>query len=129
MTEEKKKGSKLLDSSIWLSYFLNSKYEDIIDGNEMIFISILSLFEVQRKLYKSSLSREEIGKCISFMKEKSIILPLTETIADKSALFLAEQEIPSVDSIVYITAVMNKLAVYTEDNDFRGLQNAFVFNK
>ena len=48
-------GSKLLDSSVWLEYFLNGSFQEIIEGNETLLISALSLFEVKKKLVKSSL--------------------------------------------------------------------------
>jgi predicted nucleic acid-binding protein len=127
MIEEKKKESKLLDTNIWLSYFLTQKYKDIIEKEEGLFLSALSLFEVQKKLHKSSLDKEAIKASIIFMKNKSIILPLTEEIADKAAVVSAEKNLPSIDSLIYATALIHNKIVYTEDNDFLGLGNTRVF--
>ncbi|MBI2632092.1 PIN domain-containing protein [Candidatus Pacearchaeota archaeon] len=129
MTEEEKRDSKLLDSSIWLSYFLEGKYKDIIEVSQGLFLSVLSLFEVQRKLHKSSLDKEKIKKSIEFIKEKSIILALTEEIANRAVEIAVEKNLPTIDSLTNMTVIINNKIIYTEDNDFRGLLNAVVFEK
>lgn len=129
MIEKKKIESKLLDSSIWLSYLLNEKYIEIVEKEEKLFLSVISLFEIEKKLLKSSLDKKKIDESIVFIKSKSIILPLTEKIADKAALISVERNIPSMDSLIYATALINEKIVYSEDNDFRGLDNAVVFDK
>ena len=39
-----------------------------------------------------------------------------------------EKEIPSIDSIIYATALENNLSLITLDNDFRGLPNAVILD-
>lgn len=128
MTEESGNDSKLLDSSIWLGYFLNEEFIDIVESNCSLYLSVLSLFEIQRKIHKSSLKKEEIEKGIQFMKEKSILLEVTEEIVNYALKIAIERNMPSMDSIIYSTGAVNSIKVYTKDNDFRGLSNAVVLN-
>ncbi|MEK6928067.1 MAG: PIN domain-containing protein [Nanoarchaeota archaeon] len=128
MTEENGNDSKLLDSSIWLGYFLEGDFSEIVEGDSVLYLSVLSLFEVQRKLYKSSLNKEDIEKGVQFMKEKSILLEVSEEIVNVALKVANEKNVPSMDSIIYSTGVVNSIKVYTKDNDFRGLPNAVVLS-
>jgi len=128
MTEETQKDSKLLDSSIWLGYFLYGEFSEIIEKDDFLYLSVLSLFEVQRKLNKTSLKKEDIEKGIFLMRRKSIILELTEDIVDKAVSISIEKNIPSIDSMIYATSLLKNMPVYTKDNDFRELKNAVVLN-
>jgi predicted nucleic acid-binding protein len=60
------------------------------------------------------------------MRRKSIILDLTEEIVDKAVNILIEKDMPSIDAMIYSTAIIKNMSVYTKDNDFRGLKNAVV---
>lgn len=126
MTEEMQRDSKLLDSSIWLGYFLYGEFSEVIEKSDFLHLSVLSLFEVQKKLRKASLKSEDIEKCISLMRAKSIILDLTGEIVDKAVDVSIEKNMPSIDSMIYATSLIKNLQVYTKDNDFRGLPNAVV---
>ena len=51
---------KFLDSSIWISYFFDGLYKEIIDGDNALLVSSLSLFEIKKKLIKEKISNEVI---------------------------------------------------------------------
>lgn len=63
------------------------------------------------------------------MIEKSIILALTEEIANRVVEIAVEKNLPTIDSFTYMTVIVNNKIVYTEDNDFRCLLNSVVFEK
>jgi len=120
-------GSKLIDSSIWVAYFTKNKYVEIIE-EETLFLSALSLFEIKKKFLKDKIPKNEVEHNIKFIKQKSIILPVTEEIAEKSAEISFEKNVPSADSIIYVTARENNAALITADNDFRGLEGVAVLD-
>jgi len=120
-------GSKLIDSSIWVAYFTKNKYVEIIE-EETLFLSALSLFEIKKKFLKDKIPKNEVEHNIKFIKQKSIILPVTEEIAEKSAEISFEKNVPSADSIIYVTARENNAALITADNDFRGLEGVDVLD-
>jgi len=120
--------SKIIDSSAWIAYLTKNKLGEIIDNETRLFLSSLSLFEIKKKLMKDKISEKEIFDKIDFIKKKSIILPVTDKIAEMAAEISIEKEIPSIDSIIYATALENNLSLITLDNDFRGLPNAVILD-
>ena len=120
------KDSKLIDSSVWLDYFINGLHKKIIDSNEILMLSALSLFEIKKKLTKIKVSSKTISKSIGFIKKRSIILSLNAEIAEKAVDVSIEKNLPAIDSLIYITAIKNDATLLTLDNDFKGLKNAVL---
>ena len=77
--------SRLIDSSLWISYLSNGFFNDLIEKEEVLLLSSLSIFEIKKILIKKKLSSEEIAKAIEFVKKRSLIVPLTSEIAEKAA--------------------------------------------
>ena len=119
----KRTDSKLIDSSVWLAYLFNGSYSDTIDSDEILLLSVLSLFEIKRKLGKSNYENSKITKCMDFIRKRSLIVPVSEEIADNAANFSLEKNLSIVDSIIYTTAMLNDSMLLTLDNDFRGLRS------
>ena len=42
--------SRLLDSSVWLDYLFNGNHKEIIESKEILLLSVLSIFEIKRRL-------------------------------------------------------------------------------
>ena len=118
--------SKLIDSSVWLAYLFNGQHSEIIESNEMLFLSALSLFEIKKKLVKSKIDGIKITKSINFIKKRSLIVPVGDDIAEKAVDFSLEHGLSIIDSLIYTAAVLNESTLLTLDNDFRGLKNAVV---
>ena len=120
--------SKLIDSSVWLSYFLNGEFRDIIENESTLLLSVLSLFEIKKKLAKDSKTSGEISKAIDFIKKRSIIIPINEEIAEKAAEISLKHNLPAADSLIYSTSLLNDSTLYTIDNDFRGFDKVSVLD-
>ena len=120
--------SKLLDSSVWLGYFFDNKYKNVVETDAQIYISILSLFEIKKRLLIRKIKREEIDEKIAFIKKKSLIINISNKVVEKAADISVEKEIPSIDSIIYASAKLNNLIFLTLDNDFRGLEDVEVLD-
>ena len=120
--------SKLIDSSVWLSYFLNGEFRDIIENESTLLLSVLSLFEIKKKLAKDSKTSGEISKAIDFIKKRSIIMPINEEIAEKAAEISLKHNLPAADSMIYSTSLLNDSTLYTIDNDFRGFDKVSVLD-
>jgi len=119
----KKIDSKLIDSSVWLAYLFNNSYPDIIESNEMLLLSVLSLFEIKKKLAKSKIETGKIIKSMEFIKKRSLIIPVSEEICEKAVSLSLEEDLSIVDSVIYATSILNESTLLTLDNDFRGLDN------
>lgn len=120
--------SRLIDSSIWIAYLFEGKYIKEVESDKKLFLSILSLFEIKTKLMKKKIKEKEVLEKINFIKKKSTILQLSEEIAEKAAEISVEKNLPSIDSLIYSSALLNNIIVITSDNDFRGLKGAVVLD-
>ncbi|MEK6890830.1 MAG: PIN domain-containing protein [Nanoarchaeota archaeon] len=116
--------TKLLDSSIWIDYFHNSKHSDLINSDEILFLSALSLFEIKKKIYAKDPEKTNIA--INKVKERSIIIPVDSKIAEKAVEFSVKNKMHMADSIIYASAILNNYIVITLDNHFDGLDKAIV---
>ena len=119
----KKTDSKLIDSSVWLAYLFNGSHSDVIDSNEILLLSVLSLFEIKKKLVKSRVENNKIARSMEFVRKRSLIIPVSEEITEKALEYSLENDLSVIDSIIYATAVLNDSVLITLDNDFRGLEN------
>ncbi len=122
---------KLLDSSIWLAHLVDahSKASELMENDELLFCSILSLFEIEKKLRKDGYPEEKIEKMISFMTGRSVIINLTENIVRKSAKISLQYGLAAIDALIYATAMEQNSILITADNDFRNLPKVEIIDK
>ena len=116
---------KCLDSSVWLSYFLEENIESkkIIDGDDIIIISTLSLFEIKKRIL---MMKKDPLSALQFMKQRSKIVAPGQIIAEKAAEISADNKLGAIDSLIYATAIFSNAKLITGDNDFRGLENVKI---
>ena len=118
--------SKLLDSSVWLAYLFNGQHLDIVDSDEVLLLSALSLFEIKKKLAKSRLESNKISRSMDFIKKRSLVIPVSAEIAENGVEFSLANGLSIIDSLIYTTSVLNDSILITMDNDFRGLKNTVI---
>jgi len=114
--------SKLIDSSLWLAYLFNGNNKKIIESDQILLLSVISLFEIERKLHKEKVLVVQIRKSMDFIKSRSLVIPVTADIAEKAVLLSLKYHLAAVDSLIYATALTQLATLVTLDNDFRGLQ-------
>lgn len=122
MKEENQTDSKTLDSSILFAYFFDKKFQDLIESETIFFISILSIFEMKKKMLEKNVPENVIKEKLKFLRERSIILQLNEKIAGKAAEISINNKVPAIDSLIYASSLENNSIFLTLDNDFRGLE-------
>lgn len=98
----------------------------LIESLEIYLLSVLSLFEIKRKLVKSKLEETKILKSIEYIKKRSLIIPITPEIAEMSVGISLKHNLATIDSLIYSTAILNKAFLFTLDNDFRGLKDVRI---
>jgi len=126
MKEENQTDSKALDSSILFAYFFEEKFQAMIESKEIFFISILSIFEIKKKMLERNVPEDTIKEKLRFIKERTIRVPLNEKIAEKAAEVSVKNKIPAIDSLIYSSSLENKSLFLTLDNDFRGLEKVEI---
>ena len=122
---------KFLDSSIWLAHLLeaNEKISDVFEYEGLIFSSILTIFEVKKKLVHEKFDSVKVHNSIELIKKVSIVVNLNEEIIDKAVKFSVQNKLSSIDSLIYASAMNVSARLITADNDFRKLENVEVINK
>ena len=118
--------SKVLDSSLWLAYFLDGRYREIIEQEKTFLLSTLSLFEIKKKIIRSSFADEHKNRAIEFLKNKTLLIAVDEIIAEKAVECTINYHLGTADSIIYATSLINKATLITHDNDFRDLHSVEV---
>ncbi|RLF42935.1 MAG: hypothetical protein DRN29_10775 [Thermoplasmata archaeon] len=121
----KGKDSKLLDSSAWLSYFFGQSKEirKIVESEELLYTSVISLFEIKRKFLREGIDGEEL---LNFIKERSIIVELNEKIAEEAAEISFKKRLHAIDSLIYTSAKDINAILVTGDKDFEGIDNVII---
>lgn len=124
--EDGKEKSNLIDSSIILSYFFDGKYKEIIEGEQNISISAITLFEIKKKLLERNITERLVNEKIDYIKSRVIILDVNEKIAEMAAELSKKYNLPSADSLIYASSLKNNLTLLTKDNDFHGLSKVKI---
>jgi len=120
--------SKLLDSSIWIAYFFENKFLELIEKEGNLLLCALSIFEIKRKLLRKKIPDSTISNKLNFIREKSLIItPSAETFEEAAGISI-KNKMPMADSIIYASTLENDAVVYTLDNHFRKLKNAKVLD-
>ncbi|MBI2597770.1 MAG: PIN domain-containing protein, partial [Candidatus Diapherotrites archaeon] len=92
----------VVDSSAWIDYFFtgNKKITEIIESENFLVCSAISLHEVKKKLLREKYSEEEISTALKFMKENRIVADVSEEICEKSATDSINLMLNKIDSII-----------------------------
>ncbi|MBA7558720.1 hypothetical protein ES708_00327 [subsurface metagenome] len=119
----------LVDSSGWLEYFADGKnakfFVQVIENTEELIVSTINLYEVYKKIL---LERNENSalQAIALMQQAKVV-NITSSIAIMAAKLSCELKIPMADSLIYSTARIHDAVVWTQDADFKDLEEVKYF--
>ena len=119
----------LVDSSGWLEYFADGKnakfFVQVIENTEELIVSTINLYEVYKKIL---LERDENSalQAIALMQQAKVV-NITSSIAIMAAKLSCELKIPMADSLIYSTARIHDAVVWTQDVDFKDLEEVKYF--
>ena len=51
------------------------------------------------------------------------MVPISEEIALKASLVSIREKLPMADSLIYATGILEQAVIWTQDEDFQGLEN------
>ena len=121
----------LVDSSGWLEYLADSKnaklFAPAIEKTDELIVSTINIYEVYKKILHEKDENSAI-QVIGLMQQAKVIV-VNSSIAIQAAKLSFEQKIPMADSIIYITAKQNNGIVWTQDSDFKDLDDVKYFKK
>jgi predicted nucleic acid-binding protein len=121
----------LVDSSGWLEFFADgpnaSFFATALTNVDELVVPTISIYEV----FKSVLRQrgESAGlQAVALMKQGQVI-DLTTDISLKAAKLSLEHKIPMADSIIFATGRLFQATVWTQDIDFKGLEDVKFIRK
>ena len=121
----------VVDSSAWLSYFAG-------DGNAALFsvpiekmsdllVPSIAIAEVFKNVLRQR--GEEAALIVTAHMNQGKVVPLDSELAMDAARFGVMHKLPLADSIIFATAQKYDAVLWTQDNDFDGLENVRYISK
>lgn len=115
----------VVDSSAWLEYLAdgpNAEYfsAPLIDTANLI-VPTICIYEVFKAVLRQ-LGEDAALQAVALMKQGATV-NLTDDLALQAAKISMEYKIPMADSIILATARAHKAVLWTQDQDFKDLEN------
>lgn len=121
----------LVDSSGWLEYFADgknaSRFAEPLEDLESLVVPSVSIYEVFMVLLREA-GEEAALQAITAMQRGKVV-DLTPQLALSAAILSLKHSLPMADSIILASARANEAVVWTQDADFKGLENVKYFPK
>jgi predicted nucleic acid-binding protein len=121
----------VVDSSCWLEYFADGGNADafapIIVDIDALLVPTVTLYEVFKKVFQQRDETQAL-RAIAIMQQ-GIVVELSDTLAIRAARISVEHNLPMADSIILATARQNNAVLWTQDEDFEGLEGVEFIRK
>ncbi|MCP3670869.1 MAG: type II toxin-antitoxin system VapC family toxin [Gammaproteobacteria bacterium] len=121
----------VVDSSAWLSYFSGDSnarlFAKPIETLGKLLVPSITITEVFKSVLRQR-NEESALEVVAHM-EQGTVIALDGELAVNAAVFGVELKLPLADSIIYATAQKYDAVVWTQDADFKGLENVKFYSK
>lgn len=121
----------IVDSSCWLEFFagtkVGEKVEPIIINLENLFVPVITIYEVFKKLL-IEVGEDKAIMAIAHMKLGKVV-ELDSDLSIFSAKIGKDYKLALADSIIYATAKKYNCVLWTQDKHFKDLENVKYFEK
>src|SRR5690554_4053283 len=121
----------VIDSSAWLSYFASDSNSGIfaapIERISELLVPSIAITEVFKNVLRQR--GEEAALIVTAHMKQGRVIPLDSELAMDAAKFGVLHKLPLADSIIFATAQKYGAVLWTQDNDFEGLENVRYISK
>ena len=121
----------VVDSSAWLSYFAGDKnarlFAKSIETLDKLLVPSITITEEFKSVLRQR-NEESALEVVAHM-EQGTVVALDRELAVNAAALGVELKLPLADSIIYATAQKYDAVVWTQDADFKGLENVKFYPK
>ena len=121
----------VVDSSGWLEFLIDGPNADDFSGplmdTDSLIVPSVCVFEVFKVVLRER-DEDSALVAVSLMSQGKIV-DLTFELAAQAAKVSHDFKIPLADSIIFTTAQLYDATIWTQDSDFKNLQNAKFFRK
>ncbi|MBI5299586.1 MAG: type II toxin-antitoxin system VapC family toxin [Deltaproteobacteria bacterium] len=120
----------VLDSSIWLEYFVGGKHAKTcfkyIQTHKPLWTPSLVIYEVYKKICKEKSETEGLLVITQIEGQSENIISLDERLALFSADISLKHKLAMADAIIYATAIHQEAQLITRDHHFKGLDEVIL---
>ena len=121
----------VVDSCGWLEYFADGKNADffapVIEDTGSLIVPVISLFEVFKRVLQQRAENDAL-RAVALMQQGRVIV-LDDTLALSAAKLSFELKLPMADSLILATARTHAAVLWTQDDDFSGIQGVQYIQK
>lgn len=121
----------IVDSSGWLEYFANGPnadfYAPAIENVSELIVPSISIYEVFKRVLQQR-SESEALLAIALMEQGQVV-NLDTIIALSSARISIDLKLPMADSVMLATARAFNATLWTQDSDFKGIEDVQYIEK
>ena len=114
----------VVDSSGWLEYFADEPNADFfapaIENTKELVVPAISLYEVFKRVLMQR-GEDEALQAVAQMQQGRVV-ELDSTLALRAAKVSVEQKLAMADSIILATARQHEAILWTQDEDFEGIE-------
>lgn len=121
----------VVDSSGWLEFFADGVNAELfsqpLSAPEQLIVPSISVFEVFRVVCRQR-GEEQALQAAALMQHGRVV-ELSSPLALYAAKLSIELRLPMADSIILATARLHEATLWTQDNDFEGIDGVRYFPK
>jgi predicted nucleic acid-binding protein len=121
----------IVDSSGWLAYFAdepNAKHflAPLTDTASLV-VPTITIYEVFKVVLRESSENEALQAAVAM--RKGTVVDLTASLAIAASRLSLEHNLPLADGIILATAKEFDATIWTQDKDFKNIDNVKYFPK
>ena len=121
----------LVDSSAWLEYLANGPNAEYfsapLEDTGNLLVPTICIYEVFKAVLRQR-GEDAALQTVALMKQGTT-LDLTDELALQAAKISLDYQMPMADSIILATARAHEAVLWTQDQDFKGMENVNYFQK
>lgn len=121
----------IVDSSGWLEFFADGpnadNFVEPLNDSDKHLVPTIIIYEVFKVILRER--GENSALQAAALLRQGDVIELTEYIALRAARLSTTHKIPMADSIILATAKANNAIIWTQDDDFKGLEGVRYFAK
>ena len=121
----------IVDSSGWLAYFAdepNAKhYSKPLNDAALLVVPTVTIYEVFKVVLRESSENEALQAAVAMRKGR--VVDLTTSMAIAASKLSLKHDLPMADSIILATAKEFEATIWTQDSDFKNIDDVKYFPK
>lgn len=121
----------IIDSSGWLAYFTDEPNVEYflppLNESSLLVVPTVTIYEVFKVVLRESGENEALQAAVSM--RKGTVVDLTATLAIAASKLSLEHNLPMADSIILAIAKEFDATIWTQDSDFKNIDDVKYFPK